>query len=70
MTPAFRTSPDPYTLAAIESRSIGFVKQSGNGFVQGRRRVRTLWQHIWPVALTLAIFTVLIIVSMALNVTV
>ena len=48
----FRTLPEP---------------AGGRGFGQGRRRLRALWHHVASVAITLAIFAVLVAVTLALR---
>ena len=50
-----------------DPRSFDPVRRSEKGFGQGRRRIRALWRQVYPVALTLAVFAVLIAASMALR---
>jgi len=64
----FRTSSDPYTLAAIEARSPAVVDRAQKGFGQGRSRLRALWRRVWPSAAALAIFALLMIAAIAIRI--
>ena len=55
------------TGTTTDPRLFDGVRRSETGFGQGRRRIHRLWRQVYPVALTLTIFAVLIAASMALR---
>lgn len=55
------------TGAQTDPQRFDRARRSETGFGQGRRPIRRLWRQVYPVALTLAIFAVLIAASMALR---
>jgi hypothetical protein len=52
------------TLRAAPAAASGPARRFGTG----RRRLRRLWHHVWPVALTLLVFATLIVGAIALRV--